>query len=493
MDVGESSFEAVVVVGEAFVVEAHEVEDGGVEVVDGDGVFFGFGAEVVGGAVGVSFFDSGSREEAGEGVGVVVAAGAVALKEGHAAEFGGPDNKGVVEHAALFEIGNEGAGGLVHDLGLYAVGVLDVGVGIPVGDAISAAGIGAVEELDDADAFFEEASGEDAVLGVFLFEIGSGICAVLLVDGGGLVGEVHHFGDGELHLAGEFVAGDAGGEVGVAGVFFEVASVESFQDLGGETVVGCGVSLRPIEVGRGIFGIEVGALKGGREEAVAEVVFPGTRHAAGVVDGDEGGEIFVIGAEGVGGPGTEGREALHGEAGVHEVFALGVGGGHGVEGVEEAEVVGVGAKVGEEVGDHLAGLAARFEIPEGFGDVSGGALEGDGGDAGRFLAVVFVEVGLVVEGVNMADGSGTVDDEDAFGGGVVVAGAGEVGVVGIDLGADGGLAGEVGGVVPGIGREEIGKAEAAKGEGGAAHEVAAVEEVATERGDLFWVHDWRRG
>ena len=67
------------VVSEAFVVEAEEVEDGGVEVVDGDGVFFGFEAEVVGGAVGVAFFDAGAGEEAGEGVGVVVAAGAVAL------------------------------------------------------------------------------------------------------------------------------------------------------------------------------------------------------------------------------------------------------------------------------------------------------------------------------------------------------------------------------------------------------------------------------
>lgn len=79
VDVCEATFEAVVVIGEAFVVEAEEVEDGGVEVVDGDGVFFGFGAKVVRGAVAVAFFDAGSGEETGEGVGVVVAAGAVAL------------------------------------------------------------------------------------------------------------------------------------------------------------------------------------------------------------------------------------------------------------------------------------------------------------------------------------------------------------------------------------------------------------------------------
>ena len=88
-------------------------------------------------------------------------------------------------------------------------------------------GVGAVEELDDADAFFKEAAGEDAVLGVFFFEVGAGVGAVLFMDGGGLVGEVHHFGNGDLHFACEFVAGDAGREVGVTGVFFEMAAVEA--------------------------------------------------------------------------------------------------------------------------------------------------------------------------------------------------------------------------------------------------------------------------
>jgi len=86
-----------------------------------------------------------------------------------------------------------------------------------------------------------------------------------------------------------------------------------------------------VEIGGGIFGVEVGALEGGGEEAVAEVVLTGAGHAAWVVDGDEGGKIFVVRTEGVGGPGTEGGEAFHGEAGVHEVLTLGVGGGLGVE------------------------------------------------------------------------------------------------------------------------------------------------------------------
>ena len=249
----------------------------------------------------------------------------------------------------MFEVLDEGGGGLVHDFGLHGVGVFDVGVGVPVGDAVAAGGVGAVEELDDADAFFEEFAGEDAVLGVFFFEVGAGVGAVEFVDGCRFVFEIHGFGDGDLHFSGEFVGGDAGGEVGVVREFFEVVGVEAFEDFGGEFVVGGGVVFWSLEVGGWIFGVEVGALEGGGEEAVAEVVFSGAGEAPGVVDGDEGGEVAVIRAEGVGGPGAEGGEAFHGEAGVHEVFSLGVGGGLGVEGVDEAEVVGVPGEVGDEV------------------------------------------------------------------------------------------------------------------------------------------------
>jgi len=115
--------------------------------------------------------------------------------------------------------------------------------------------------------------------------------------------------------------------------------------------------------------------------------------------------------------------------------------------VDEGEFIGVGAEVGKEVGDHFSGFAARFEIPERFGDVSGGALEGDGGNAGRLLTVKFGEVGFVVEGVEVGDSAGAVDNEDSFCFGFKVAGSGEVGIVWVDVGANGGFAAEVRGVV----------------------------------------------
>lgn len=163
-----------------------------------------------------------------------------------------------------------------------------------------------------------------------------------------------------------------------------------------------------------------------------------------------------------------------------------------MEGVEKAEVVGVGSEVGEEVGDHFAGPTAGLKVPERFGDVTGGPFEGDGGDAWWLLAMVFVEVRLVVEGVDVGDGAGAVDDKNALGGGVVVGGTGKVGAVWIDVGADGCFSCEVGGIVFVVGCEEMGEAETAEGKGGLGHKVAPVEEAAAEGGEVFWRHGLTR-
>ena len=50
-DVGEPAFEAVVIIRQTLMVEAEQVQDGGVEVVDIDDVFSGLVAEFIGGTV----------------------------------------------------------------------------------------------------------------------------------------------------------------------------------------------------------------------------------------------------------------------------------------------------------------------------------------------------------------------------------------------------------------------------------------------------------
>lgn len=70
-EVGEAVVAAVVAVGEFFVIEAEEVEEGGVEVVDVDFVFDGFVAELVGGTMMHAGFDAAAGHPDGEAFGIV--------------------------------------------------------------------------------------------------------------------------------------------------------------------------------------------------------------------------------------------------------------------------------------------------------------------------------------------------------------------------------------------------------------------------------------
>src|SRR5580698_10308674 len=102
-------------------VESHEVEDGGVEIVDVDGVADDIVPEVVGLAIHAGFYAAAGHPD-GKAAGVVVAAvvlfGKGALAIICPAEFAAPDDEGLVEQAALFEIEDEGCGGLV---GVFAL------------------------------------------------------------------------------------------------------------------------------------------------------------------------------------------------------------------------------------------------------------------------------------------------------------------------------------------------------------------------------------
>ena len=92
--------DAVVVVREPFVVEAEQVQDRRVEVVDVDDLFDGLVAELVGGAEAEPALHAGAGEPGGKPLGVVVAALRALLKRGHAAELGGPDDQRVLEESA---------------------------------------------------------------------------------------------------------------------------------------------------------------------------------------------------------------------------------------------------------------------------------------------------------------------------------------------------------------------------------------------------------
>jgi hypothetical protein len=107
------------------------VEDGGVEVVERMDVFDGFLAEFVGVSGADAGLHAGTGHPAGEAVGIVIAAFGAFLEEGHAAELGAPDDEGVVEQAALFQVADQRGGGLVEDVRMDVVLLLEIACGRP--------------------------------------------------------------------------------------------------------------------------------------------------------------------------------------------------------------------------------------------------------------------------------------------------------------------------------------------------------------------------
>ena len=102
MHVGDAIVTSLVAIAEVFMVEAEKVEDGGMEIVHGGDIFFGFPAEGVGGTVGMALFDAGAGEPSSEAVGVVVTTAGAFLKRRHATELGAPNDECVLKQAALF-------------------------------------------------------------------------------------------------------------------------------------------------------------------------------------------------------------------------------------------------------------------------------------------------------------------------------------------------------------------------------------------------------
>src|SRR5438132_1489936 len=103
---------SIVEVGQALVVEAKEMENGGVKVVHAHAVTCGFPANFVSFAVRDSTFHSATGHPDEKPVRVVVPTIAF-FGDGHAAELATPNDESLVEETALLQIGEKGGDRLI--------------------------------------------------------------------------------------------------------------------------------------------------------------------------------------------------------------------------------------------------------------------------------------------------------------------------------------------------------------------------------------------
>ncbi len=207
----------------------------------------------------------------------------------------------------------------------------------------------------------------------------------------------------------EFVAGDARGQLRVAGEALEMMTVDFRRWRNSRVAVSVLAEnwAGRCEIAQRICGVEVGALERSRQEAGAPEVACGLRCAARIGDRDVSGQRVVLAAERIRDPGTHAGEAIEREARGHEVLAWAMRVGLARERVDEAHVIGQCAEMRHEIGDHLARLAAWTELPRALGQGSLCALEGDESlCAGHVLAVAFDEFGFVIKRVHLAHAAG---------------------------------------------------------------------------------------
>jgi hypothetical protein len=131
MHVREAEVAALESCGEFGVIEAEEMENGSVEVVDVDFVFDGVEAEFVGFPVVDAAFDAAASHPHREGVGVVVASVVAALDHWSATEFAAENDESVFQHPALLQVFDECAAGLVNVLAIFLETADEAAVLIP--------------------------------------------------------------------------------------------------------------------------------------------------------------------------------------------------------------------------------------------------------------------------------------------------------------------------------------------------------------------------
>lgn len=406
--IGEAEVASGVVVGEALVIEAQEMENGGLKVVDVNLSLSDVEAEVVGFTVGAGL-GAAAGHEGGEGLRVVIASrfatqGWIGFDHGSAAEFATPDDEGFVEEAVAFEILNERGGGL-RGSGAVTLGrAFDVGMGVPSG----------VVDIDEADAALDHASGEEAGTRKGMFAA----LAPVEIDRFIRLGfQVHQFRCGRLKAGRHFVGRHAGSNFLVADGF-ESLGVELIDEIEGVALKFGRDSFGRRDIEDGILAFaELNAGVGGGEEA-GRPESRATRESGSGGHHNEGGEVVAFGAEPVERPRTKrGASGLR-EAGVEEELGRGVVELVGGAGFDDAEVVGDGPEGGEGRAEGGAAVAILIELElwsenGGVGLDEGVSLIADDG-LGERGAFQFGEVGFGVEEFKLGWGAGHEEVDDGF-------------------------------------------------------------------------------
>ena len=161
------------------------------------------------------------------------------------------------------------------------------------------------------------------------------------------------------------------------------------------------------------------ALEGSWEEAAGPEGIAGAGAAWSALEDDKAGKVFGFAAEAVGDPRAHAGSAGGLKAGVHKELGGSVIEDVGRHAAQPDDFVDDLAVVWKEFADRHPTLSVALELAltaeEGFVALEEGEALALHKAFGRSLAVVFAELGLVLEEVELAGGSGHVEENDVLG------------------------------------------------------------------------------
>ena len=359
MHIGQAEVAASVAVGQLLVIKAEQVEHRGVEVMDGDFVLDGGETEFVGRAVDLASLHAAARQPAGEAVVIVIAAvdlAGVGSRSGKLdgrspSKFAAPQDERFIEQPAFFQIAEQRADRFVALACQAAVIDLDVVVVVP---RLAFA----VPKLDEANASFDEASGDQKLPRLNARSVSLLHVLRFLLDVEG-VGRLHLHPVSQLErMDASFQRGFVRAGLGVTAVQFlqqiELPPLLAPSDLIVADVLDQLFDLR-------VLGVDVRPLEDTGQERRSPVLRPRDRQAV-RTHRDKAGEVLVLGPQSIRDPRTEAWPHESPVAAVHQHERRLVVGDFRVHRPNHADVIDMLSRVLEEFAHLDATLAVLREL-----------------------------------------------------------------------------------------------------------------------------------
>ena len=321
-----------------------------------------------------------------------------------------PDDERVIQQPALLEVGEQAGDRAVRLAGVHGVEVLQRPVLVPRRLVVAAARVQLHHPhaaLDQPPRHQRLASKETGAVLVQAVQPASGLV---------FLGDINRLGGVHLHVVGQLVGLDARRELVVFRVPRQVFAVQIPQQVQPFALALAADLLRRTQVNDRIAGgAELRPLVGGRHEASPPIRLAVDGAAAMICEDHVAGQVLVLRAQTVGQPTAHAGMAGQHRAGVHLVQGRTVIVGQGMHRADHREVVRVLGDLREQFRNFEAALPVLLELPRGGHQPAGIALRDDHlAHAGHHLAGVLFQLGLGVEGVDVARAPVAEDRDDTL-------------------------------------------------------------------------------